>query len=86
MVFRKEFAQRLWAAEFFNAIGTNLDTVESERGDIVDRLAIVTTPGDGGISEMNFAGTRGDRRIEVRQVDRRIQKFAGTEHFCGKAG
>src|ERR1700722_13905981 len=86
IVFSEEFAERLRASEFFNTIGTYLDAAKSERGDIVNRLAIVAAPGDGRISEMNFARARRNRRVEVRQIDRRIQAFTRAQHFYGNTG
>src|SRR5262249_20703162 len=54
-------------------IGPDLDAGKADIGDVGDRLQIVPAPGDGRVAELDVGWRRRDRRVEIRQVPRRVQ-------------
>src|SRR5580698_1388967 len=85
MVFLEHVAQRLAASEFLDAVGTCLNSRESHRGDVLNRLPVVSTPSDGGVSDVNFEGRQRNGRVEVRQVRLRIQPLSSRQPAARKS-
>src|SRR5690349_17507213 len=75
----EQVAQLPRAAEFLEDIGAQLNPGKSQRGNVLNRLAVIPIPGDGCVTEVNFAGRGGNRRIEVRQIHRGIEPFGRAQ-------
>src|SRR5580692_9576762 len=84
MVFVEHFAEGGAAAKFLNAVGTNLNSRETYRGNVLNRLMVVPAPSDRGIPDVKFERRRRNRSVKVRQIHWRIQPLSGTQPISGK--
>src|SRR5712692_5018417 len=76
LVLLQQLKDRRGAAELFDTVRTQLDSAKTQRPDILNRLAIVSAPGNRRVSEVNLRRSRRNRCIEVPQVRWRIKKLA----------
>src|SRR5215813_9627602 len=81
---REQVAQPGGARKFFDDVGPQLNAGEFERGNVINCLPVASVPGDRCIAEMNLTRRRRNRRVEVGQVDRWIDKLRRAEPLQGK--
>src|ERR1700730_2796295 len=80
IVLAEQVAHCRGTAELRDAVGAQLYAVETDGSDVFNRLAIVASPSDGGVAEMNLGGRWSDGSVEVRQVHGRIKHVARVQH------
>ena len=79
LVLAKEIAHGGGTAKLRNAVGPQLYAAKTNRGDVVDGLAIVAAPGDGSVAVVDFGRRRCDERVKVREVHWRIKAVRGAK-------
>src|SRR3989442_14685705 len=76
MVLAQQIAQSCRpVAVVFQNVAAQLNAGKSKFRDFLDRLCIVPIPGDRRVVEANPSGRRGNRVIEIREIDRRIKRW-----------
>src|SRR5215831_8554419 len=70
----EQVAQLRRAGELLDRIGAQLNPGETQRGDVVNGLAVIFVPSDRRISKMNLTRRWRNRRVKVRQVSWWIQR------------
>src|SRR5229473_7735315 len=61
-------------AVVFQNVAAQLNAGKSKLRDFLEGLGVVPIPGDCRIAEANPSRRRGDRAIEIREIDRRIER------------
>src|SRR6266567_7886769 len=62
-------------AVVFQNIAAQLNAGKSKLRDFLDRLRVVPIPSDRRVAEANHSWRRGNRVIEIREIDRRIKRW-----------
>src|SRR5262249_2050250 len=73
LMFLQQVLELAGAAEVLDHVRPQLNPAEAKRRDVLDRLAIISAPGDRGISEPDIRRGRSDWCIEIRKVYGRVK-------------
>src|SRR5438128_12221693 len=66
----QQIAQSFWAITVvFQQVVTQLNTAKSNLGDVLDRLQIISAPGNCRIAEANVRGRWRNWAIKVREIN-----------------
>src|ERR1700722_18288489 len=71
-------------SEIRHCICAQLDAGESQRGNVFDRLPVVSAPRNRGVAKANRSWTCVDRLIKVRKIRGRIQRSGSRTRLLSR--